>query len=189
MFDRFTTEAKDLMNRARQECVRLHHEYLGPEHIFLAMLGMPESTGVAILRECGLAAQDLLADVERVVKPGSERLTVGQIPFTPGAKKVLELTMTEASQARHETLTVGDVLLGLACVDGSIPARILADRGLRIELLRMKAGARTIGVPWDRPPMDGGRRRQVLGEALGLLEVLGETEAADRVRDALNRLA
>lgn len=54
MLGRFSTEAKDRMNRARQESVRLRHEYLGPEHLFPAMLGMPESTGVAILLECGL---------------------------------------------------------------------------------------------------------------------------------------
>lgn len=190
MFDRFTTEAKDVLNRARQESDRLGHAYLGPEHMLMGMLAMPDSTGVALLRECGVDVQELRAELGRIVKPGPILPgTIGQIPFTASAKKVLELAMEDMSQAHHDTLTVGHVLIALASVGGSIPAAVLADRGVGVELLRAKVGARWIGDLGDRPPMDGGRRRQVLREAIALLVVLGETDAAERVREALIRLA
>jgi ATP-dependent Clp protease ATP-binding subunit ClpC len=178
------------MHRARQESVRLGHGYLGPEHMLLGMLAMPDSTGVAILSECGVDVQQLRRELGRIVTPGPILPgTISQVPFTASAKKVLELTMAEVSQARHDRLTVGHILIALASVGGSIPAAVFADRGVHADVLRMKVGGRLVEAPADRPPSDTGRRRHVLGEAIGLLHALGETEAAERVREAMNRLA
>jgi len=189
MFDRFTTEAKDLMNCARQESVRLGHEYLGPEHMLLGMLAMPESTGAAVLRECGVDVQELRSELDRIVRPGPIRpAKAGAIPFTASAKKVLELTMAEASLAHHDVLAVGHVLIGLARVSGTIPAAVLADRRVNIDELRTKVGARLVGAPADRPPMDSGRRLHVLREAISVLHALGEADAAAAVREAMNRI-
>ncbi|MEC7231785.1 MAG: Clp protease N-terminal domain-containing protein, partial [Planctomycetota bacterium] len=101
MFDRFTDRAKKVMNLARQEAQRFNHEYLGTEHILLGLV--QEGSGVAanVLKNMGIDLNKIRMEVEKIVKTGPSMVTMGQLPFTPRAKKVLELSMEEAGNLGH----------------------------------------------------------------------------------------
>ena len=101
MFDRFTDRAKKVMNLARQEASRLNHEYLGTEHVLLGLIA--EGSGVAanVLRNMNIDLERIRGEVEKMVKAGPNVVHMGQLPFTPRAKKVLELSMEEASNLGH----------------------------------------------------------------------------------------
>ena len=89
MFDRFTDRAKKVMNLARQEAQRFNHEYLGTEHVLLGLV--QEGSGVAanVLKNMGVDLARIRAEIEKLVKSGPSMVTMGQLPFTPRAKKVL----------------------------------------------------------------------------------------------------
>ena len=93
MFDRFTDRAKKVMNLARQEAQRFNHEYLGTEHVLLGLV--QEGSGVAanVLKNMGIDLNKIRMEVEKIVKTCPSMVTMGQLPFTPRAKKVLELSM------------------------------------------------------------------------------------------------
>ena len=104
MFDRFTDRAKKVMNLARQEAQRFNHEYLGTEHVLLGLV--QEGSGVAanVLKNMAIDLSKIRNEVEKIVKTGPSMVTMGQLPFTPRAKKVLELSMEEAPPAWHHAL-------------------------------------------------------------------------------------
>ena len=96
MFDRFTDRARKVMGLARQEAQRLNHEYIGTEHILLGLV--QEGSGVAanVLKNLDIDLSKVRKEVEKMVKTGPSMVTMGQLPFTPRAKKVLEFAMSEA---------------------------------------------------------------------------------------------
>ena len=101
MFDRFTDRARKVMGLARQEAQRLNHEYIGTEHILLGLV--QEGSGVAanVLKNLDIDLRKVRQEVEKLVKTGPSMVTMGQLPFTPRAKKVLELALEEASNLGH----------------------------------------------------------------------------------------
>ena len=113
MFDRFTDRAKKVMNLARQEAQRFNHEYLGTEHVLLGLV--QEGSGVAanVLKNMGIDLNKIRMEVEKIVKTGPSMVTMGQLPFTPRAKKVLELSMEEAGTIGHNYIGTEHLLLGL----------------------------------------------------------------------------
>jgi ATP-dependent Clp protease ATP-binding subunit ClpC len=113
MFDRFTDRAKKVMNLARQEAQRFNHEYLGTEHVLLGLV--QEGSGVAanVLKQMGIDLNKIRVEVEKIVKTGPSMVTMGQLPFTPRAKKVLELSLEEASNLGHNYIGTEHLLLGL----------------------------------------------------------------------------
>ena len=99
MFDRFTDRAKKVMSFARQEAMKFNHEYIGTEHILLGLV--QEGSGVAanVLKNMSIDLEKIRHEVEKIVKTGPSMVTMGQLPFTPRAKKVLELSLEE--ELRH----------------------------------------------------------------------------------------
>jgi len=136
MFDRFTDRAKKVMNLARQEAQRFNHEYLGTEHVLLGLV--QEGSGVAanVLKNMGIDLSKIRTEVEKIVKTGPSMVTMGQLPFTPRAKKVLELAMEEASNLGHNYIGTEHLLLGLIKENEGIAAQVLMNLNVKLEDVR-----------------------------------------------------
>jgi ATP-dependent Clp protease ATP-binding subunit ClpC len=137
MFDRFTDNAKQSMNRARQESQRLGHDFLGTEHMLLGILTVDDSTAVRVLEAMNVDRVRLRTEVEKLVTLGAAK-PLGQIPFTVGAKKVLELSMDEAGGLGHNYLGTEHLLLGLVKEDVGVAAIVL--RSLGVDLATTRSG-------------------------------------------------
>jgi ATP-dependent Clp protease ATP-binding subunit ClpC len=124
------------MNLARQEAQRFNHEYLGTEHILLGLV--QEGSGVAanVLRQMSIDLSKIRSEVEKLVKTGPSMVTMGQLPFTPRAKKVLELSMEEASNLGHNYIGTEHLLLGLIKENEGIAAKVLTNLGVKLEDVR-----------------------------------------------------
>jgi ATP-dependent Clp protease ATP-binding subunit ClpC len=136
MFDRFTDRAKKVMSYARQEAQRLNHEYIGTEHILLGLI--QEGSGVAanVLKNMSVDLEKIRQEVEKIVKTGPSTVTMGQLPFTPRAKKVLELSMEEASSLSHNYIGTEHLLLGLIRESEGIAAQVLMNLSIKLEDVR-----------------------------------------------------
>src|SRR6187399_501577 len=141
MFDRFTDRARKVMNLAKSEAQRLNHEYIGTEHILLGLV--QEGSGVAanVLRNMGIDLKRIRAEIEKLVKGSSTMVPMGNLPFTPRAKKVLELSLEEASQLGHNYIGTEHLLLGLIKESEGIAARVLTNLGVKLEDVREFLGA------------------------------------------------
>jgi len=136
MFDRFTDRARKVITLARQEAQRLNHDYLGTEHILLGLV--QEGSGVAanVLRNLDIDLKKIRLELEKFVKSGAPTMTVGQLPFTPRAKRVLELSMEEANNLNHNYIGTEHLLLGLLREHDGYAARVLMSLGVKLEDVR-----------------------------------------------------
>ncbi|NQT88674.1 AAA family ATPase, partial [bacterium] len=137
MFDRFTERARKVMSLARLEAQRFHNEYVGSEHILLALV--KEGTGVAsvVLKKMGVELKEVRAEIEKTVDHGPESAPSGQqLPYTPRAKKVLELSMQEARTLGHHYIGTEHLLLGLLRETEGHAAQALMNLGLKLEEVR-----------------------------------------------------
>ena len=141
MFERFTERAREVVVLAQDEARALKHNYIGTEHILLGLLREEEGLAARVLASLRVSLEDARAAVERVIGEGDE-VTTGQIPFTPRAKKVLELALREALSLGHNYIGTEHVLLGLVRENDGVAARILLDfdadaEKVRTEILRV----------------------------------------------------
>ncbi len=136
MFDRFTDRAKKVMSFARQEAQKFNHEYIGTEHILLGLV--QEGSGVAanVLKNIDIDLEKIRHEVEKIVKTGPSMVTMGQLPFTPRAKKVLELSMEEASALSHNYIGTEHLLLGLIKENEGIAAQVLMNLNVKLDEVR-----------------------------------------------------
>ncbi len=136
MFDRFTDRARKVMGLARQEAQRFNHQYIGTEHILLGLI--QEGSGVAanVLRNLDVDPEKIRVEVEKIVQDGPTMATLGQLPFTPRAKKVLELASEEATNLRHNYIGTEHLLLGLIRENEGVAAQVLMNLGLKLEEVR-----------------------------------------------------
>ena len=209
MFDRFTDRAKKVMNLARQEAQRFNHEYLGTEHILLGLV--QEGSGVAanVLKNMAIDLSKIRNEVEKIVKTGPSMVTMGQLPFTPRAKKVLELSMEEASNLGHNYIGTEHLLLGLIKENEGIAAQVLLNLGIKLEDVREEVleflGAETTDDDDDDSPISeagggsgGGKSKTPALDAFGrdltelakegvLDAVIGRANEIERVVQILSR--
>src|SRR5438874_1213894 len=136
MYERFTDRARKVMGLARQEAQRFNHEYIGTEHILLGLI--QEGSGVAanVLRNLDVDLDKIRREVEKIVQSGPSMVTMGQLPFTPRAKKVLELSVEEASNLGHNYIGTEHLLLGLIRENEGVAAQVLMNLGLKLEEVR-----------------------------------------------------
>src|SRR5262245_22762067 len=136
MFDRFTDRAKKVMALARAEAQRFNHEYIGTEHMLLGLI--QEGSGVAanVIKQMNIDLEKIRHEVEKIVKTGPPTVTMGQLPFTPRAKKVLELSMEEASALGHNYIGTEHLLLGLIKENEGIAAQVLMNLNVKLEDVR-----------------------------------------------------
>jgi ATP-dependent Clp protease ATP-binding subunit ClpA len=124
MFERFTEQARQVIVLAQEEARLLNHNYIGTEHLLLGLLREEEGLPARVLESLGVTVERVRAEVVAVVGSGAE-VTSGQIPFTPRAKKVLELALREGVDLGHNYLGTEHVLLGLLAVKEGVAARVL----------------------------------------------------------------
>jgi ATP-dependent Clp protease ATP-binding subunit ClpC len=136
MFDRFTERARKVMGLARQEAQRFGHDYIGTEHILLGLV--QEGSGVAaqVLKNLDVEMKKIRLEVEKIVKNGTNTVTMGQLPFTPRAKKVLELALEEAQNLGHNYIGTEHLLLGLIRENEGIAAQVLMNLNVKLEEVR-----------------------------------------------------
>ena len=136
MFERFTERARRVVVLAQQEARALQHNYIGTEHLLLGLLGTEEGLASRGLVGLGVTLDEARAQVVRIVGQGDE-ITTGQIPFTPRAKRVLELSMNEGLSLGHNYVGTEHLLLGLVRENDGVASHILRDRfGLDAEMIR-----------------------------------------------------
>ncbi len=131
--ERFTGRAKEIMSLADKEARRLNHEYIGTEHILLAIARDDSSLGAVILKNLGLEIEVLRAEVEKLVKSGPSVVTKKRLPQTPRAIKVLKYAEEEAKELEHDYVGAEHILLGLAREREGIAAQVLTNLGLSYE--------------------------------------------------------
>ena len=158
MFERFTERARQVVVLAQEEARTLKHNYIGTEHILLGLLREEEGLAARVLESLEITVERVRAQVVRIVGSGEE-VTSGQIPFTPRAKKVLELALREALSLGHNYIGTEHILLGLVRENEGVAARILLDfdadsEKIRNEVIRMLSGP-------------GGRQRSGSGTPAG----------------------
>ena len=144
MFERFTERARQVVVLAQDEARALKHNYIGTEHILLGLLREEEGLAARVLESLDITVEEVRAQVARIVGQGDE-VTTGQIPFTPRAKKVLELALREALSLGHNYIGTEHILLGLVRENEGVAARILLDfdadaEKIRNEIIRMLSG-------------------------------------------------
>jgi ATP-dependent Clp protease ATP-binding subunit ClpC len=138
MFKRFTERARRVIILAREEAERHHHEYLGTEHILLGMLKDGGGIAITVLQKVGLGIDQIRLEVERHLPRNANSLIVGEIPFTPKAKKVLEYAVEEARLMGHNYIGTEHLLLGLLKEKEGIAAKVLNNLGVRLVETREK---------------------------------------------------
>src|SRR5436309_639725 len=186
MYERFTDRARKVMQLANQEAQRFNHEYIGTEHILLGLV--KEGSGVAanVLKNLDIDLRKIRLEVEKIVQtgPGSEMVTMGKLPQTPRAKKVIEYSIEEARNLNHNYVGTEHLLLGLLREQEGVAAQVLMNLGLKLEDVRQEV-LNLLGHSMELP---GEPERIKLVEAT-LAEVTPATPALDRVGRDLTALA
>jgi ATP-dependent Clp protease ATP-binding subunit ClpC len=136
MYERFTDRARKVMQLANQEAQRFNHEYIGTEHILLGLV--KEGSGVAanVLKNLDVDLRKIRLEVEKLVQSGPEMVTIGKLPQTPRAKKVIEYSMEEARNLNHNYVGTEHILLGLLREQEGVAAQVLMNLGLKLDDVR-----------------------------------------------------
>jgi len=138
MFERFTDRARKVMALANQEAQRFNHEYIGTEHILLGLVKEGSGVGATVLKNLDVDIKKLRLEVEKQVKSGPDMVTMGKLPQTPKAKKVIEYAIEEARALNHNYVGTEHILLGLLRETEGIAAQILMNVGLKLEDIRQE---------------------------------------------------
>jgi ATP-dependent Clp protease ATP-binding subunit ClpC len=137
MFERFTAYARHVVVLAQEEARRLNHNYIGTEHILLGLLGEPEGIAFRVLESFGLTLDSARQEVTGIVAAGKHELEPGQrIPFTPRAKKTLELSLREALELNHNYIGTEHILLGLIREGDGVAAQIMRRHADQLSAIR-----------------------------------------------------
>src|SRR5512133_1926678 len=136
MFERFTDRARKVMALANQEAQRFNHEYIGTEHILLGLVKEGSGVGANVLKNLDVDLRKVRLEVEKLVKSGPDMVTMGRLPQTPRAKKVIEYAIEEARNLNHNYVGTEHLLLGLLREQDGVAAQVLMNLGLKLEEVR-----------------------------------------------------
>jgi ATP-dependent Clp protease ATP-binding subunit ClpC len=196
MYERFTDRARKVMQLANQEAQRFNHEYIGTEHILLGLV--KEGSGVAanVLKNLDVDLRKIRLEVEKLVQSGPEMVTMGKLPQTPRAKKVIEYSMEEARNLNHNYVGTEHILLGLLREQEGVAAQVLMNLGLKLEevreevlnLLGESSGSSGKGSKSKTPALDSfGRDLTELARQGKLDPVIGREREIERAIQVLCR--
>jgi ATP-dependent Clp protease ATP-binding subunit ClpC len=163
MYERFTDRARKVMQLANQEAQRFNHEYIGTEHVLLGLI--KEGSGVAanVLKNLDVDLRKIRLEVEKLVQSGPDMVTMGKLPQTPRAKKVIEYSMEEARNLNHNYVGTEHILLGLLREQEGVAAQVLMNLGLKLEEVREEV-LNLLGHGIEGGETDRGGRGGVGGE-------------------------
>jgi ATP-dependent Clp protease ATP-binding subunit ClpC len=136
MFERFTDRARKVMALANQEAQRFNHEYIGTEHILLGLVKEGSGVGANVLKNLDVDLRKVRLEVEKLVKSGPDMVTMGKLPQTPRAKKVIEYAIEEARNLNHNYVGTEHLLLGLLREHDGVAAQVLMNLGLKLDEVR-----------------------------------------------------
>ncbi|HUU31778.1 MAG TPA: ATP-dependent Clp protease ATP-binding subunit [Phycisphaerae bacterium] len=161
MFERFTDRARKVMALANQEAQRFNHEYIGTEHILLGLVKEGQGVAANVLHNLQVDLKKIRLEVEKIVKSGPSMVTMGKLPQTPRAKKVLEFAIEEARNLGHNYVGTEHLLLGLLREHDGVAAQVLMNLGLKLDDVRNEVlnilGATTEGESEVQEGGEGGR--------------------------------
>ena len=184
MFERFTDRARKVMALANQEAQRFNHEYIGTEHVLLGLVKEGSGVGAAVLKNLDVDIKKLRLEVEKLVKSGPDMVTMGKLPQTPRAKKVIEYAIEEARALNHNYVGTEHILLGLLRESEGIAAQVLMNLGLKLEDVRQEV-LNLLGAGVDDGPADLGMK---MGPTIGR-RPKSKTPALDSFGRDLTQLA
>jgi len=205
MFERFTDRARKVMALANQEAQRFNHEYIGTEHILLGLVKEGSGVGATVLKNLDIDLRKVRLEVEKLVKSGPDMVTMGKLPQTPRAKKVIEYAIEEARNLGHNYVGTEHLLLGLLREKDGVAAQVLMNLGLKLEEVReevlnlLGAGVETEGTGESKegnakggksktPALDSfGRDLTELAREGSLDPVIGRANEIERVVQILCR--
>ena len=185
----FTDRVRKVLQMAREEAARLHHEYVGTEHILLGLIREGEGVAAAVLQNLNVDLEEIQQKIEETVKRGKAAAATGpDLPYTSRAKKVLELAMTEARELNHSYVGTEHLLLGLLREEKGIAAQVLNDAGVTLEQARAET-LRLLGS--DMPAGQAGQAPPAAAAASGQAksEKKSKTPALDHFCRDLTQLA
>ncbi|HEX7077013.1 MAG TPA: ATP-dependent Clp protease ATP-binding subunit [Candidatus Eisenbacteria bacterium] len=198
MHDKFTERVRKVMYLAREEAARLQHDYIGTEHLLLGVIREGEGIAATVLNNLGLDLDAIRQAVESMVASTGGTLTIGEIPFTPRAKRVLELSVDEARQLGHNYVGTEHLLLGLIREGEGVAARVLLELGVdrkkvREETLKLLGGTPSVAQPEregkvETPALNQfGRDLTALARENKLDPIIGRESEIERVIQVLSR--
>ncbi|HEV2452300.1 MAG TPA: Clp protease N-terminal domain-containing protein, partial [Streptosporangiaceae bacterium] len=184
MFERFTDRARRVIVLAQEEARQLGHNYIGTEHLLLGLIDEDEGVAAKALQELGIGVEAVRHKVEEIIGRG-EGASAGHIPFTPRAKKVLELSLRESVQLGHHYIGTEHILLGLIREGDDVGAKVLTQLGVdlntvRQQVVRLLHGYRSpqsASEPWLRI-----RHAGILDEISGKLDAITRRLASIEAR-------
>ncbi|MFC1594679.1 ATP-dependent Clp protease ATP-binding subunit [Candidatus Omnitrophota bacterium] len=162
MFNRFTERARKVIILAKEEARRFNHDYIGTEHILLGLIREGEGVAAAVLLKLGVNLENIRIEIEKLVQPGPATQVLGDIPFTPRAKKALELSAEEARSLGHNYIGTEHLLLGLIKEAESIASQVLLNMGLDLNKVRNEV----MGLLGSATPGFGGQNPKTKTPAL-----------------------
>ncbi len=136
MGTRFTERAQRVILIAQEEAKRLNHDYVGTEHILLGLVALGEGVAAQVLSNLNIDLRKVRSEIEKIVGTGDNMMLLGEIPFTPRAKKVLEYAVEEAQHMGHTYIGTEHILMGLIREEEGVAARVLENLGLKLETVR-----------------------------------------------------
>jgi len=136
MFNRFTERARKVIILAKEEARRFNHDYIGTEHILLGLVREGEGVAATVLQKMGVSLENIRIEIEKLVQPGPTTQIIGDIPFTPRAKKALELAAEEARSLGHNYIGTEHILLGLIREGEGIASQVLLNLGMDLNRVR-----------------------------------------------------
>ncbi len=193
----FTDRVKKVMQIAREESIRLGNDYVGTEHLLLGLVKEGDGVAVAVLRSMGVDLEDLSTHIEKAITSAGGMMTIGQLlPFTPRAKKVLEIAANEARAMSHKYIGTEHLLLALMKDTESAAANALVAAGLEYEkvkeeILKVLSGGESVGAAKEKsktPFLDHfGRDLNALAKEGRLDPTIGREKEIERVVQILSR--
>ena len=187
MFERFTDRARRVVVLAQEEARDLGHNYIGTEHILLGLIREREGVAARALEALGISLDAVRLQVTEIIGTGTG-MPAGHIPFTPRAKKVLELSLREALQLGHNYIGTEHILLGLVREGDGVAAQVLVALGADlnrvrqqvIQLLHSGTPAAGAGEPGGEPGDEGAARRTVVARGAGQARAVGAAPLVSR---------
>ena len=159
MFNRFTERARKVILLAKEEAKRFNHDYIGTEHVLLGLVREGEGVAAVVLQKMGMSLQQIRLEVEKLVKAGPSTVIQGDVPFTPKAKKSIELSGEEARALGHNYIGTEHILLGLIKEGEGVASQVLLNLGLDLDRVRQEIvellGSATPGFTSGPPPSHG----------------------------------
>ncbi len=192
MFERFTDRARRVVVLAQEEARLLNHNYIGTEHILLGLIHEGEGVAARALEGMGISLESVRSQVVEIIGQGAQAPT-GHIPFTPRAKKVLELSLREALQLGHNYIGTEHILLGLIREGEGVAAQVLQKLGaelhkVRQSVIQLLSGQQGESEEGGEPVASGGRGRGESSSGSTVLDQFGRNltqYARDRKLDPL----